>query len=261
METITFRDNPALVLKFIGKLILSVIVGRTVAIICFILMCLSTIGTGVYYGYADRGVPASLSVALIVVTLTIITFISVEDICYKLYKKAVPDPYSDFPFEKGWQLWLIFGPTFMTIFAFTFIFFPLKDRALVIDGKELTTWEVVNPWHDQIIDIKRNQPVSIWAQEITRDGISVRGTIEANFVLGDDPSLWISDQSLQARAGKYLGQKFRATIAKMNAEDLIHEIMIEAGVVEDSDIKPLGLRWEKGSIIRVSNVHVAPPGS
>lgn len=157
--------------------------------------------------------------------------------------------------------WAIASPAFLTLAAFAFIAYPVEKHILVVDGVAVQHWTWVNPWTQNIRYVKQEQQVWSYAWATTRDSIRIRGTVEAELVLGADPSLWISDEDLQARAKAELQRRFETAVTKMDSKDLQHGVVIEMSIAKDTYLEGIGLMWKPKSIVTVANVHAAPPGS
>ncbi|MFA6050146.1 MAG: hypothetical protein WC761_03025 [Candidatus Paceibacterota bacterium] len=262
MQAITTGDEKSPnMLQNIGKAIVSFFLSIGFAIFCFFVILVLHIASSL---------PAHMEFwwgGLIAAALLVLSIIGNIQANYTVQKKFLKNdmqywsPLDTFDhLEHGWGWWAIFGPTFLSLLATSFVFFPMKESVTLINGKVMTSYTIVNPWKNSVIAVTRERTASVDSWETTKDGIAVRGTVSADFVLGDDPSLWISDDNLKAKAEDELKRRFEATVAKMDARDLIHWVIIEAGVA-DERLSKVGLEWKPGSVIKISNVHAALPES
>ena len=105
------------------------------------------------------------------------------------------------------------------------------------------------------------QSVSTGAVATCKNGVKVRGNISAEFTLVENPKVYLSNKEIQARAEEELARCFQATVSKLQTWELQHTIVIEFGVGEEASFANIGLRWKKESVIRVYDIHAAPPGS
>lgn len=262
MQAITTGDEKSPnMLQNIGNAVASFFLSIGFAIFCFFVLLVLHISSSLP-GHLEFWWGGIIAAALLV--LSIMGNIQAN---YTVRKKFLKqdmrywDPLDIFDhLEHGWGWWAVFGPTFLSLLATSFVFFPMKKSVVLINGEVMTSYTIINPWKNSIVAITRERTASVESRQTTKDGISVRGTVSADFVLGDDSSLWISDDNLKTKAEDELKRRFEATVAKMGAKDLIHWVVIEAGIA-DEKLSKVGLKWKPGSVIKISNVHVALPES
>lgn len=262
MNAIALGEKSPNYLKIIGQGILSFLTGRIFAGFCFVTMILSSIVAGVYYGFSD-GPGFSVVLALCGILVSLITVCEVFPILQNRHKDRYYFDPAEYFFSKGWGWWLAFGPACVTLFVFShFAFWSNTKKAVVIDGKEVLSWQWALPYQGNIVVVKRKQLVYVEKSlATTKDGIQVRGNVSAEFVLGDEPALWQSDDDLQSKAKAELKRKLQEAIAGMPTEKLREVIFLEASVADTARVKEIGLKWKPGSVIEVSHIHAAPPGS
>lgn len=257
------EENPSSKIDILGA-ILKVLNHPTSAVIfciaCLIFDFAGTVQTGKAIDAWWGGL-----FALMVLVVTLLITLGVCFIVQMIY-----NPQDEWrkvqPFQKVFGdttvgVWATFGPAFLTLAAFAFIVYPVKESALVVDGEKMTHWAWVNPWTQKIMYVDCKQPVSTGATAICKGGVRIRGNISAEFTLVENPGVYISNNEIQAKAEEELERCFEATVSKLSPHELEHTIVIEFDVGELANLAKLGIKWKNGSVIEVSNIHAAPPES
>ena len=97
-----------------------------------------------------------------------------------------------------------------------------------------------------------------WAS--TKEGVAIRGNISGELLLVDKPHRYLSTDEFREKGKEVLRQSFKSAVGKMSAEKLQNTLLIEVGV-GSAELNEVGLKWKPGSVIEVSHIHGAPPGS
>ncbi len=262
MTATTLGEKSPDMFKTIGGAILSFLLSVKFALLCLIAFMVCDISTSVNAGYTNFWWGGLVALGAFISSIVTATVLDSRRYFREHGNLRCWDP-SDFFFscDGARWVWLIFGPTFMSFLAMSFVFYPMKDAVVLVNGEVLTKTKLLNPWQNNVVAIDGKHSVSLNAWAYTKDGRRVRGAISASCVLGEDRRTWTSNAKVKENAYAEIRRCFEETIGKMDVRDLEHSIVIESTVATNARLSDVGLKLEPGSIVEAYGIHAAVPGS
>ena len=154
------------------------------------------------------------------------------------------------------QIWVFWGIPVYVLLCSQFFFVGSNTNILLVNSKPITsgiTFAV--PFYDDIVSIKTDQSVELWATATTKDKVFVRGVISVELDLDSNTSYWTSNEKIKQDSVNAIGESFRSVVSGTNAADLWNLIPLEAEIVKTT-LDHTGTKWRTGSTVRIIKINV-----